>query len=109
MRPLLRAGQRDVFALFRSAKPVDAPLRGSCLKCVFAKKGRGLAGLEDSGCGWPPGSSRVRLCLHRAGGEVPVTTGPEDPAAAGHDRLRACHADREYVIDTLKNAFVQAG
>jgi DUF1707 SHOCT-like domain len=38
---------------------------------------------------------------------VPVATGPEDPAAAGRDRLRACHADREDVIDTLKNAFVQ--
>jgi hypothetical protein len=38
---------------------------------------------------------------------VPVTTGPEDPAAAGRDLLRACHADREHVIDTLKNAFVQ--
>ena len=36
-----------------------------------------------------------------------MTAGPEDPAAAGRDRLRACHADREYVIDTLKNAFVQ--
>jgi len=33
--------------------------------------------------------------------------GPEDPAAAGHDRLRAGHADREQAIDTLKNAFVQ--
>jgi hypothetical protein len=38
---------------------------------------------------------------------VPVTIGPEDPAAAGRDRLRAGHANREYVIDTLKNAFVQ--
>ena len=35
-----------------------------------------------------------------------MTTGPQDPAAAGRDRLRACHADREQVIDTLKNAFV---
>jgi hypothetical protein len=38
--------------------------------------------------------------------EVPVTTGPQDPAAAGRDRLRASHADREQVIDTLKDAFV---
>ena len=37
---------------------------------------------------------------------MPVTTGPQDPAAAGRDRLRACHADREQVIDTLKTAFV---
>ena len=43
---------------------------------------------------------------HRASGEVPVTTGPQDPAAAGRDQLRAGHADREQVIDTLKNAFV---
>ena len=33
-------------------------------------------------------------------------TGPQDPAAAGGDRLRASHADREQVIDTLKTAFV---
>jgi hypothetical protein len=32
---------------------------------------------------------------------VPVTTGPEDGG-----RLRACHADREQVIGTLKTAFV---
>jgi len=36
-----------------------------------------------------------------------VTTGQEDPAAAGRDRLRAGHADREQVIETLKDAFVQ--
>ena len=35
-----------------------------------------------------------------------MTTGPQDPAAAGRDRLRASHADREQVIDTLKTAFV---
>ena len=34
-------------------------------------------------------------------------TGPEDPAAAGRDRLRAGHADREQVIEALKDAFVQ--
>jgi hypothetical protein len=39
-------------------------------------------------------------------GEVPVMTGPHDPAAAGGDRLRAGHADREQVIETLKTAFV---
>jgi Domain of unknown function (DUF1707) len=37
---------------------------------------------------------------------VPVTTGPQNPAAAGRDRLRAGHADREQVIETLKTAFV---
>ena len=31
--------------------------------------------------------------------------GQEDPAAAGHDRLRAGHHDRERVIETLKDAF----
>jgi hypothetical protein len=42
--------------------------------------------------------------------EVPVTTGPEDHAAAGpmgRGRLRASDADREHMIDTLKTAFVQ--
>ena len=33
-------------------------------------------------------------------------TGPQDPAAAGRNRLRAGHADREQVIETLKDAFV---
>jgi len=34
-------------------------------------------------------------------------TGPDDQAAAGRDRLRASHADREQAIETLKHAFVQ--
>jgi Domain of unknown function (DUF1707) len=34
-----------------------------------------------------------------------VITGPEDGAARGHGGLRASHADREQVIDTLKTAF----
>jgi hypothetical protein len=34
-------------------------------------------------------------------------TGPQDPAAAGRDRLRASHADREQVIEALKAAFVR--
>ncbi len=33
-------------------------------------------------------------------------TGPTGPAAAGGGRLRAGHAERERVIETLKNAFV---
>jgi hypothetical protein len=39
-----------------------------------------------------------------------VTAGPGDQkagAAGGRGRLRASHADREHVIDTLKAAFVQ--
>ena len=35
-----------------------------------------------------------------------MTTGPQDPAKAARDRLRAGHADREQVIETLKTAFV---
>jgi len=34
-------------------------------------------------------------------------TRPQDLAAAGGDRLRASHADREQVIEALKDAFVQ--
>ncbi len=34
-----------------------------------------------------------------------MTTGPQDPAA-GRDRLRAGHADREQAIEALKTAFV---
>jgi hypothetical protein len=36
-----------------------------------------------------------------------VTTGPQDPATAGRDRLRAGHADREQVVEALKEAFVR--
>jgi hypothetical protein len=43
--------------------------------------------------------------MARAG--VRVMTGPQDPAAAGGDRLRAGHADRERAIEALKDAFVQ--
>jgi hypothetical protein len=41
---------------------------------------------------------------------VPVTAEPGDQTAAGtagHGRLRAAHADRDDVIDTLKAAFAQ--
>jgi hypothetical protein len=43
-------------------------------------------------------------------GEVPVMAGPGDEMAAGQvgrGHLRASHADREQVIDTVKAAFVQ--
>jgi Domain of unknown function (DUF1707) len=36
-----------------------------------------------------------------------VATWPGDQTAAGRGRLRASHADRDLVIDTLKSAFVQ--
>jgi hypothetical protein len=40
--------------------------------------------------------------------QVPVSLGDEmTAAAAGDGHLRASHADREHVIDTLKAAFVQ--
>src|SRR5215468_7447194 len=34
--------------------------------------------------------------------------GPEDQPGAGRDRIRAGHADREQVIETLKTAFVDS-
>ena len=44
----------------------------------------------------------------RADAQVPASLGDETAAvAAGHGHLRASHADREQVIDTLKAAFVQ--
>lgn len=36
-----------------------------------------------------------------------MTTGQEDPAAAGRGQFRASRADREQVIETLKSAFVE--
>lgn len=38
---------------------------------------------------------------------VPVMAGFQDHAAAGGDRLRVGHADREQVVQALKDAFVQ--
>lgn len=34
-------------------------------------------------------------------------TGPENPAAAGGDRLKVGHADREQAVETLKDAFAE--
>jgi Domain of unknown function (DUF1707) len=48
--------------------------------------------------------------VHRARGELPVMTGAGDEIAAGvggRGHMRASHADREQVIETLKAAFVQ--
>jgi hypothetical protein len=59
------------------------------------------------GCGWPPGSSGATLDPYCASGGVAVMSGPQDQAAAGRDRLRAGRADREQVIEALKDAFVQ--
>jgi antitoxin component HigA of HigAB toxin-antitoxin module len=53
------------------------------------------------------GAAALRFTRIVLAGEVPVMTGPQDPAAAGRDRLRAGHADREQAIETLKAAFVQ--
>ena len=52
------------------------------------------------------GAAALRSTCIVLAGELPVTTGPQDPAAAGRDRLRAGHADREQVIGMLKTAFV---
>jgi Domain of unknown function (DUF1707) len=72
---------------------------------------------QGGGACTPP--SGQGLCLRMAAREqgryalpalcwrvVPVTTGPQDAALAGRDRVRAGHADREQVIETLKTAFV---
>jgi hypothetical protein len=71
-----------------------------------------IPGLSDSravdrgvAARWLPGEQPRYACLRRARG-VPVMAGPQDPAAAGGGRLRAGHADREQVIETLKDAFV---
>jgi hypothetical protein len=76
--------------------------------------GRPLAADLPVACGrraWPRGlvaGEQPRYALTRITGvgEVPVTTGPHDPADAGRDRLRVGHAEREQVIETLKTAFV---
>ncbi len=65
------------------------------------------AGAVRSGDG--PAGSRATLSVHRVSGEALVMLGPGDEMAAragGHGRLRASHADRDHVIDTLKAAYV---
>jgi Domain of unknown function (DUF1707) len=52
------------------------------------------------------GQPRYAL-LASCGEKVLVMTGPQDRSAAGGDRLRAAHADREQVIEELKDAFVR--
>jgi Domain of unknown function (DUF1707) len=66
---------------------------------------RGVTGGSPSGEILPVG--KPSRYAYRIGGrrEVPVTTGPQDPAAS-RDRLRAGHADREQAIEALKTAFV---
>ena len=70
--------------------------------------------LKRAGRGWPSGSRRVRLCLHRAVWEVPVMAGPDQGALAGRGQLRpgrgqlrAAQADREQAITVLKTAYAQ--
>ncbi|HYB16370.1 MAG TPA: DUF1707 domain-containing protein [Streptosporangiaceae bacterium] len=54
-----------------------------------------------------PGAPALR-CASLSRREGPVTAGPGDETAvASRGHLRASHADREQVIDTLKAAFVQ--
>ena len=90
------------------------------MRCLGAGYVRSI-GYRSRHCPIPPGLSAYphrRMAageqpryafLHRERGVVPVTTGPQDPAAAGRDRLRAGHADREQVIEALKDAFVHGG
>ncbi len=54
-----------------------------------------------------PGASALR-CASLSWREGPVTAGPGgETAVASRGHLRASHAEREHVIDTLKAAFVQ--
>src|SRR5205823_12562238 len=52
------------------------------------------------------GLGRVTLYLRACEWGWPVMTGPQGPAAAGRDLLRAGHAEREQAIESLKDAFV---
>ena len=51
------------------------------------------------------GQSRYPWPWITSGGEVPAMTGPGDQMAAGRGPMRASHADREQVIEALKDAF----
>ena len=54
----------------------------------------------------PEETRALRFSCIVLAGEAPVATGPQDPAVPGSDRLRAGHADREQVVEMLKDAFV---
>src|SRR5712691_9630651 len=84
-------------------------MRRSGTSCLILAGGR-LAGQQLIRMALQPlgVAGRAKLLVECARGEAPVTTGPYDPVpAADPGRLRASHADRERVIDTLKAAFVQ--
>src|SRR6185437_1230894 len=58
--------------------------------------------------GWPPGGHGVTLLMHPERERHRMITGPGDEmAAAGPGDIRASHADRERVIDTVKAAFAR--
>jgi hypothetical protein len=54
----------------------------------------------------PPEGGRVTLWYVPGERGVLAMTGLTGPAAAGGDRIRASHAERDQVVETLKNAFV---
>ena len=57
---------------------------------------------------WPPGGHGVTLLMHPERERHRMITGPGDEmAAAGPGDIRASHADRERVIDTVKAAFAR--
>src|SRR5690242_18096276 len=60
--------------------------------------------------GWPPGGHGVTLLMHPERERHRMITGPGDEmeaAAGGPGDMRASHADRERVIDTVKAAFAR--
>jgi hypothetical protein len=60
--------------------------------------------------GWPRGGHGVTLLMHPERQRHWMTTGPGDQmeaAAGGPGDMRASHADRERVIDTVKAAFAR--
>src|SRR5215471_4566558 len=59
---------------------------------------------------WRDRRARPVRLVSRVGREAPVTMEPHDPSVgwpAGGGHLRASDADRERVIDALKDAFAQ--
>jgi Domain of unknown function (DUF1707) len=84
-----------------------AGITAPALLSSSARRQRGGAMAEAEGIA---GAATAAIRLSRvAREEVPVMTGPGDPraAAGGSGHLRASHADREQVIEVLKNAYVR--
>jgi hypothetical protein len=78
--------------------PVIFHLKFPATIAVLRDRGNHHHGARPGSAADGPGEPVALRLIEIARVGVPVMTGPQDPAAAGGDRLRAGHADRDQVI-----------